>query len=238
MGIPVPTQPIFTIAIGDIDEEGSAAVWPRKKYDPAVLERLTALLVDAGDAATDLLDPIYISRPIDGHGPVIVSDGRHRVEAHRRAGLTRITAIPLPHGTDLRLFAIQQTTHGATKLTTGDTKRLIHELTDDEARHLSDAQIARHLSVSRAYVSQVLHPKPPVKKLTPKKEAEESTEAVLERAFLALENLFERELTQDLVDATWRVVFGESSDDDNLRRDIGSEAYTIGNYIGNYMRFA
>lgn len=169
MKIIPPIEPIVTIPMMDINDAASAAIWPRDGYDTATLNHLADLVAaahDSGgeDVALDALEPIYIAP-----GPGLqytCADGRHRSETFRRAGLTRIKAIVLPVGTDSYLFALQQARNAATKLSVGDTRRNVYMLYDNNARGLTQEQIAALVGVTPGRVSQLLSerslgPKPP-----------------------------------------------------------------------------
>lgn len=109
------------------------------------------------DLAAAMTDGVRLPPPrvYEVGNELLVTDGHHTCEAHRKAGRTEIEVLVLRGSLDDAAWdaAGANTGHGLTR--TGADKRRATKMALDLRPDLSDREIARHVRVSHTFVSQV-----------------------------------------------------------------------------------
>lgn len=166
--------------------------WPRQYLDSERVEDFTALYKEQGEQA--LPPPELVPY---GPGRYLIGDGVHRIEAARRAGLTRLAARLVPPAADLDpvlftyLYALQRSALSALPLSRAEKQKAVRRLlkTNPQA---SDREIARLVGVDHKTVGRVRRGiSPPQAEFPELPPAGPTPEAVAKRLFRAFEKAYE-----------------------------------------------
>jgi hypothetical protein len=166
--------------------------WPRQYLDSERVEDFTALYHEQGEQA--LPPPELVPC---GPGRYLIGDGVHRIEAARRAGLTRLAARLVAPAADLDpvqftyLHALQRSAISALPLTRAEKQRAVRRLLEANPR-ASDREIGRLVGVDHKTVGRARRGiSPPQSEFPTLPPAGPTPEAVAKRLFRAFEKTYE-----------------------------------------------
>lgn len=149
---PLPASPVFYQPLGDLFDD--PIIWARNGFEP---DRV-ALFMDLLGAGDDAVPPIEVIELPDGRH--IPADGRTRIEAARRLGLSALRAVllPVPGGVDPADFAYDRSLETAIAsskpLTRAERQRAARQLLERHAEW-PDREIARRVGLSHQTVGRL-----------------------------------------------------------------------------------
>ena len=119
-------------------------VYPRSKWSTATIERYADAL-----AGGETFPPLVLEE-----GTSVLLDGKHRLEAHKKAGLAEVTVEyrKVPEGMSAKLFAASLSARHGDRMSNADLKALAVEVAETDPASFDAQAFAKQVAVGKSTV--------------------------------------------------------------------------------------